>query len=412
MFFALKGENFDGNDYAIDALKAGAKYAVVDRVSLEGETWRGSKCILVENVLNALQQLARYHRMQFDIPVIGITGTNGKTTTKELISKVLSQKYNVVCTEGNFNNAVGVPLTLFKMEEKSQIAVVEMGASAPGEISQLVQIVNPTCGLVTNVGKAHLLGFGSFEGVIKTKGELYDFLRQSGGTVFYNVDNEYLSDMVNNRKGMALRKYGVKYQGVEVLQTSPDNPFLGLKMSAEDGPVKIVTNLVGAYNADNVLAALCVADYFEVPFKKAATAIEQYTPSNSRSQLVKTERNSLIVDAYNANPTSMGAALDNFSAMKFENKTLILGDMLELGTDSQKEHKEILKKALGITDSVYLVGKEFSIATKMTKGCGKIKVFDNADQLVEYISANPIEGRTILIKGSNGTRLHKIPEFL
>lgn len=305
MFFALKGEKFDGNDFAEDALKAGARYAVVDRFLLEGTAYRGRKCIVVENSLAMLQQMAAYHRKQFDIPVVGITGTNGKTTTKELVAAVLSKKYNLVATQANYNNHIGVPLTLFRIDERTDMAVVEMGASAPGEIAELTKIVQPTCGLITTVGKAHLQGFGSFEGVKKTKGELYDILRQRGGVVFYNADNPHLCEMVSHRPGLCVRKYGVREQDVKVLPATPDSPFLKLELTHDDKPVTITTHLVGDYNADNVMAALAVGTYFEVPFKKMVAAIEAYTPSNSRSQLVKTAHNTLVIDAYNANPSSM-----------------------------------------------------------------------------------------------------------
>ena len=412
MFFALKGENFDGNDFALDALKAGAKFAVVDRVSLEGESFKGRKCIVVENVLSTLQALAAYHRRQFDIPVIGITGTNGKTTTKELIAAVLSRKYRVVATAGNFNNAIGVPLTLFRISERTEIAVVEMGASAPGEIRDLTAIAQPDFGIVTNVGKAHLQGFGSFEGVKKTKGELYDYLRQKGGTVFYNADNEHLSEMVSFRKGLVLRPYGVTLQGAKVLQPSLGNPFLSINMDLDGHPTTISTKLVGSYNADNVMAALCIGKYFDVPESYIVGAIESYIPSNNRSQFVKTADNILIVDAYNANPTSMAAALDNFASIDFNSKVLILGDMLELGSDSLAEHKAALAKALAITGSIYLVGKEFSAAAGELGVQDSVRCFDSSDLLAGHLRDNPLRACTILVKGSNGTHLQGLAKIL
>lgn len=409
IFFALKGASFDGNDFAVQALKDGAKYAVVDRVSLESETFKGRKCILVENVLNALQKLAAYHRKQFDIPVIGITGTNGKTTTKELVSTVLSAKYKVVATQGNFNNHIGVPLTLFRIDKETEIAVVEMGASAPGEIASLVEIAQPTCGLITNVGKAHLQGFGSFEGVKKTKGELYDFLRQKGGIVFYNSDNEHLREMVGYRKGLVLREYGMSLQGAKVAPFSFENPFLTLEI----GGTAVKTNLVGAYNADNVLAALCVGKQFDVSLSDAVRAIESYKPSNNRSQFISTSRNKVIMDAYNANPTSMAASLDNFAGLEYENKVLILGDMLELGEDSEKEHTAVLKKALSISGKVLLVGNEFTVAArKMGYSQQDVKCFPTSTELKEYLAGEPLEGCTILVKGSNGTKLQGLQEML
>ena len=413
MFFALKGDKFDGNDFAMKALQDGARFAVVDRVSLEGQSYRGRKCILVENVLSVMQRLASYHRSQFDIPVVGITGTNGKTTTKELIAAVLSKKYNTVATQGNYNNHIGVPLTLFRINEKTEMAVVEMGASSPGEIEALTAVAMPTCGLVTNVGKAHLLGFGSFEGVKKTKGEMYDYLRQKGGVAFYNADNPHLAEMVQYRSGMGVRKYGVKYQNVEIDVPTLDNPFLRMTVPNKEGAMIISTKLIGGYNADNVLAALCVGNYFDVPMTEAARAIEAYTPSNNRSQFLRTHNNMLIIDAYNANPTSMEAALENFASVEFTAKTLILGDMLELGEDSLAEHRAVLNKAVKVCNSIYLVGKEFTAAAKsVPAGSDEVRCFPDSEALREYLKNNPLAGRTILIKGSNGTRLQGMNEVL
>ena len=408
MFFALKGEKFDGNDFAEAALKAGAKYAVVDRFLLEGTSYKGRKCIVVENTLTMLQKLAAYHRSQFDIPVVGITGTNGKTTTKELVAAVLSRKYNLVATQANFNNHIGVPLTLFRINEKTEMAVVEMGASAPGEIAGLVQVSQPTCGLITCVGKAHLQGFGSFEGVKKAKGELYDYLRQKGGRVFYNADNEHLCDMVAHRPGLCLRKYGVKYQNVTVFPATAEEPFLKLELTYRDKLTTIHTHLVGDYNADNVMAALCVGEYFDVPYADTVKAIESYVPSNSRSQLVKTKHNTLIIDAYNANPSSMRAALDNFANTGFPGKTLMLGDMLELGEDSAAEHLDILNRALEVAGTVYLVGGEFGRAAKKAGGKDRVKCFPDIQALKDYMTEHPVEGATILIKGSNGNHMQEV----
>lgn len=413
MFFALKGDKFDGNDFAVKALHNGAKYAVVDRVSLEGESVKGHKCILVENVLVTLQKLAAFHRSQFDIPVVGITGTNGKTTTKELVAAVLSRKFNIVATQGNFNNHIGVPLTLFRITERTEMAVVEMGASHPGEIESLASIVQPTCGLITNVGKAHLLGFGSFDGIKKTKGELYDYLRQKGGLAFYNADNPHLCEMVRHRQGLRTMKYGVKYQDVKTISPTLDSPFLKMTVPGVSGEMTISTKLIGDYNTDNVLAALCVGTHFEVPATEGVLAIESYFPTNSRSQFVRTSYNMLIIDAYNANPTSMGAALENFGSIEFKDKMLILGDMLELGEDSLSEHKAVLAKAVKTAGTVLLVGKEFGkIHHSIPHGSTELKHFDNADLLKDYLRENPVSNRTILIKGSNGIRLQSIIDVL
>ena len=413
MFFALKGEKFDGNDFAEDALKAGARYAVVDRFLLEGTAYRGRKCIVVENSLDMLQQMAAYHRRQFDIPVVGITGTNGKTTTKELVAAVLSRKYDIVATQANYNNHLGVPLTLFRINEKTDLAVVEMGASAPGEIADLTKIVQPTCGLITTVGKAHLQGFGSFEGVKKTKGELYDILRQKGGVVFYNADNEHLCEMVAHRPGLCTRRYGIREQAVKILPATPEAPFLQLEMEHDGKPVTLKTRLVGSYNADNVMAALAIGSHFEVPFKKMADAIESYVPSNSRSQLVKTERNTLVVDAYNANPSSMRAALDNFACTEFPGKVLMLGDMLELGPDSAAEHLSVLQQAVAVSGEIYLVGSEFGgAAAKLGASGTRIRSFESIEDLKDYVTEHPLEQRTILIKGSNGKHMQRVVDAL
>lgn len=407
MFFALKGEKFDGNDFAMKALEAGAKFAIVDRPTLDGANIKGRRyCIVVENVLNTLQKLAAYHREQYEIPVVGITGTNGKTTTKELINAVLSEKYRTVATKGNFNNHIGVPLTLLGIKDKTDIAIVEMGASAPGEIDALVKIAKPTCGIVTNVGKAHLQGFGTFDVIKKTKGELYDFLRQKGGTVFYNADNRVLQEMVSSRNGLVTSKFGVNLQGAEILPVSAENPFLRIKLA--DGRT-INTKLVGSYNADNVMAALCIAAHFGVNDKEAINAIENYQPSNDRSQMVKTDSNCLIVDTYNANPTSMNAALDNFMSTSFEGKMLILGDMLELGDASLSEHVEVLEKAQICASEIIVVGNEFSNAAR---GGLNVQCFPDVEALKAYIVANPIKNRTILIKGSHGMHLERLTEVL
>lgn len=419
MFFALRGETFDGNDFAVKALEDGAKYAIVDRPALDGVSVKGHRrCILVDNVLETMQRLSAYHRSRFDIPVVGVTGTNGKTTTKELINAVLSSKFRTIATKGNFNNHIGVPLTLFEIDEKTQMAIVEMGASAPGEIAALVELSQPTCGVVTNVGKAHLQGFGSFEGVKKTKGELYDYLRQKGGTVFYNADNQHLCEMISNRSGLCTEKYGVNYQGVTVLPVTVEEPFLRLVLQDSR---EVNTHLVGAYNADNVLAAVCIGRHFGVSDKSIFEAIERYVPSNNRSQMVQTSRNRLIVDAYNANPTSMRAAIENFRMMKFSAKTLILGDMLELGADSLEEHKAILSLALESAELIFLVGAEFAAAAAASEsdsasGAAAARAdvccFATSGELHTYLERDPIESKTVLVKGSHGTHLEKLLDVL
>lgn len=422
MFFALKGENFDGNEYALNALDAGASYAVVNETSVIAQTSDDPRLIKVADTLQTLQELARWHRcMTFvegkPLTVIALTGTNGKTTTKELIKAVLSEKYNVTATEGNLNNSIGVPLTLLKINKDTQLAVVEMGASHPGDIKELVDIALPNYGLITNVGKAHLLGFGSFEGVKKTKGELYDYLRRTADKVFLNVDNPHLCSMAHERNLHSdperpyslILPYGLEYQQAKVLHSDVEHPFLRIEIENRI----ISTNLVGNYNADNVMAALCVGCHFGVSFDQAVKAVEAYIPSNNRSQMMKTERNTLIVDAYNANPTSMAAALDNFSTVQADYRIAMLGDMLELGDDSLREHQEIIGKALACgAQNVCLVGEEFRKALDKSGETGNLMHFMTSEDLADWIGTEDISGAVVLIKGSRGVKMEKIIENL
>lgn len=418
MFFALKGENFDGNEYALKALEAGAAYAVVN-TSAEVASVDDQRLIKVEDTLKALQELARWHRsMTFvggrPLPVVALTGTNGKTTTKELVRQVLSAKYNVTATEGNLNNSIGVPLTLLKISPATDIAVVEMGASHPGDIKELVDIALPNFGLITNVGKAHLLGFGSFEGVKATKGELYDYLRRTSDKVFLNVDNPHLCQMASERNLQSdperpyslLLPYGLSLMGAEVLPSDAEHPFLRIKL--QDRIVN--TNLVGSYNADNVMAAIAVGQHFGVSLEDAITAVEAYVPSNNRSQMTRTEKNTLIVDAYNANPTSMDAALNNFASVVAECKVAMLGDMLELGDESVAEHVQVVRKAISASlDSVMFVGGEFAKAVASEGVASEsIRCFDTSQNLADWLAENPITGAAVLIKGSRGTRMEKV----
>lgn len=420
LFFALKGENFDGNEYALKALEAGAAYAVVNSDSAAASS-SDPRLIKVEDTLKALQDLARWHRsMTFvggrPLPVIALTGTNGKTTTKELIREVLSVKYKVTATEGNLNNSIGVPLTLLKIDTDTQVAVIEMGASHPGDIKELVDIALPNYGLITNVGKAHLLGFGSLEGVKKTKGELYDYLRRTADKVFLNVDNPHLCQMAHERhlhndperSYSLIIPYGLEYQSARVLASDSENPFLRIML---DDRI-ICTSLIGSYNADNVMAALCIGKEFGIDTEDACKAIEAYIPSNNRSQMTRTADNTLIVDAYNANPTSMEAALANFAAIKAGKKALMLGDMLELGEDSTGEHIGVLKKAVAAgADLICLVGDEFGKAIEEV-GDGGICHFRTSAELSGWLDAHKIAGYTVLIKGSRGTKMEKVIEKL
>ena len=422
IFLAIKGDNFDGNSFAVQALEKGAAYAVVDADSdiakeVKKEPRNAEKIskriIVFPDTVTALRQLATYNRENTlhngrRIKMLALTGTNGKTTTKELIKAVLQTKYRITATEGNLNNNLGVPFTLLGIKPDTELAIVEMGASHPGDINELVDIAHPDFGLITNVGRAHLLGFGSFEGVKRTKGELYDYIMKAGGKCFVNADNPDLAGMVRERPALATLPYGATLQKASVLPCTPDEPFLRISI---DG-VTVHTNLVGAYNMDNVLAALAVGDEFGVDRQDAIRAIEAYVPSNNRSQLVRTGRNTLIVDAYNANPSSMSAALDNFAAMQTGPKVIMLGDMLELGEDSLKEHRAILNKALGLCPELtILVGGEFASAVKSGNAQGNKKVlcFPDSMSAAEHLSEiEPLEGCTILVKGSRGTRMENL----
>lgn len=389
LFVALKGENFDGNTFVKKALEAGAAAA------LASIPFADERVLTVPDTLEALQQLAAYHRRQFHIPVIGLTGTNGKTTTKELIKAVLSAKYNVTATEGNLNNDIGVPLSVLKINADTQIAIIEMGASHPEDLKPLLAVAQPTHGLITNVGKAHLLGFGSFEGVKHAKGLLYDYLKAHDGTAFANADDPILQEMLWDRE-MTRIPYGM--EGVSLLPTSASQPFVQLRFA--DGYV-LKTHLVGAYNANNILAALKIGWLFGVPEEDARAAVEAYIPSNNRSQLEKTAKNTLIVDAYNANPSSMAVALDNLALCEGR-KAALLGDMRELGADSAAEHLRIAD-TLDRFDIVYLVGEEFTKAA-----AGRYKCFASSQELAEYLKTNPIEGCTVLVKGSRGIRMENV----
>lgn len=394
LFFALKGDNFDGNDFVGKALESGAKFAVTNRPELAS-----AKAAYFKDPLATLQELAKYNRMKHRIPVLAITGTNGKTTTKELINAVLSKKYRTIATEGNLNNHIGVPLTLLRIKDDTQIAVVETGTSHPGEITFSASLAMPTLGLITNIGKAHLEGFGSIEGVKRAKGELYDHILQDGGKAFINADNPVLYEMAAARKGLHLIKYGASAQNCRILPVTEEHPYLRMEIPYTG---RLDTHLVGQYNADNVLAAVCVGKYFGVSGAQAKEAIEAYVPSNNRSMMVRQGDNLLIVDAYNANPTSMQASLTNFAAAEFPHKCVILGDMLELGDASQAEHRaalDIVRKS-GFEKALF-VGGEFAKA-------GAKPVFANVDGLEKALEAEPLEGKTILIKGSHGIHLEKL----
>ncbi len=407
IFFALKGESFDGNKFAASAIEKGCAYAVIDNAEYQ----KDDRFILVDDVLQTFKDLAREHRRQFNIPVIGITGTNGKTTTKELIASVLSEKYNTLFTQGNFNNDVGVPKTLFRLNEQHEIAVVEMGASHPGDIKTLVETVEPTCGLITNVGKAHLQGFGSFEGVKRTKGELYDYLKAHDALVFINGNNEHLLQMAQSRDICRAIEYGTQEDCQVNGSIISCAPFLKFQWNSNvDGinvQQEIQTHLIGSYNIDNMLAAIAIGLHFGVSPEQIHHALSNYIPTNNRSQMEETGKNHLVVDAYNANPSSMKAALDNFHLMEVSPKMAILGDMRELGEASAEEHQKAvdLMQEYGF-ENIWLVGDEFG-----NTQCNYRK-FKDVEEVKAAIIAEDIKGYNILIKGSNSTKLWQLPPLL
>ena len=438
IFLALKGASFDGNKFALQALEKGCAYAIVDEAPLNGPEGgrnypiytndnlpsfggEGGGFILVDDCLQTYKDLAREHRRRFDIPVIGITGTNGKTTTKELIRAVLAEDYRVMATEGNFNNDVGVPKTLFRLDDQADIAVVEMGASHPGDIKTLVETAEPTSGIITNVGRAHLQGFGSFEGVCKTKGELYDFLCRHECPVFVNRDNEHLMRMIEERATSQGAEADLYFYGQS---DNPDilirgevvscAPFLTFRWREQDHDagytsewMEVETHLIGAYNLDNLLAAITIGYVNNVPFDHINHALASYVPTNNRSQLTKTEHNSLIVDAYNANPSSMQAAIDNFKLVEAKQKMAILGMMGELGDVSEEEHRKVIQMLREAAfDQVWLVGAEFQ------KLPSPFRTFADVEEVKQEIAAHKPEGMTILIKGSNFTHLFELPPLL
>ena len=400
IFFALKGDKFDGNQYAGKALASGCVYAVIDNP----DYYIGERTILVDNVLKTLQQLAHHHRKVLGLPIIGITGTNGKTTTKELLAAVLSTKFNLLYTEGNFNNHIGVPLTLLRLTHDHEMAVIEMGASHPGDIKELVDIVHPNYGIITNVGRAHLEGFGSFEGVIRTKGELYDYIRSSKGKIFIKKENEYLQSIA---KGIEQITYGNGDDAFASGQVVSCDPFLVFNWKQQGKLHTVETHIIGSYNLDNVLAAVAVGRFFKIPAERISRAIAAYEPTNNRSQFKKTDNNELIIDAYNANPSSMKVALDNFITMPVQPKAIILGDMRELGPTSDELHAEVVAQIKkGQFDKVFLCGEHFSKVGK------EFSPFATTEAMVEELRKQPLKGYHILIKGSHSMGLEKLADIL
>jgi UDP-N-acetylmuramoyl-tripeptide--D-alanyl-D-alanine ligase len=395
LFIALKGANFNGNLFAQEALLRGAKYAIVD----ENQYADNKRIFHVPDSLVFLQKLANHHRKQFSIPVIGITGSNGKTTTKELINSVLSRKYNTLCTIGNLNNHIGVPLTLLSLNNSHQIAVIEMGANKPGDIQELVDIAEPTVGIITNIGKAHLEGFKTLDGVIKTKTELFSFVKNQNGTIIYNFDDEIISQHLKSYPfQMSYGKNNVAHIRGQLIEL---NPFVVLKWERASYLSSLIpTHLIGSYNFYNFLAAIAVGVFFDVPYQQINEAILSYKPTNNRSQVLNSKLNTLIVDCYNANPSSMTSALESFVSNNHANKWVILGDMLELGEESIPEHKKIIRFCNDNNLNYYTVGKIFKELNA--------KGFSDITDLEEFLISNPLSNQLILLKGSRGISLEKI----
>ncbi|MDD2326946.1 MAG: UDP-N-acetylmuramoyl-tripeptide--D-alanyl-D-alanine ligase [bacterium] len=407
IFFALKGERFNGNLFAEKALEAGCAYAVVDEWT--GGVVADERIILVEDVLQSLQLLATHHRRQLRIPVIGITGTNGKTTTKELIAVGLSRKYKVAYTQGNLNNHIGVPLTLLSMNRTHEVAVVEMGANHPGDIAELCRIAEPDYGLITNVGKAHLEGFGSFEILVRTKGELYDFIRAHEGKVFVNRESAILYEL---SEGMDRILYGRDDSSLFASGTLTDaTPFMEFDWRFFDRSYRVRTHLVGEYNFDNAIAAVAVCKFFGIDAGNISSALEAYEPSNHRSQFRRTERNDLIIDTYNANPTSMKASVGFFASIPTQlPRMVILGEMKELGEVSQEEHGKLVAYLRELSfDRVFLVGEAFHPWLSSADG---FHFFSDVDRLTDLLRKEPVSDHYILLKGSHSVHLEKTIDYL
>ena len=405
MFIALKGDKFNGNAYAAAALQSGCRCAVVDEAEFCDSS--DNRYFLVDDGLETLQRLANYHRQQMGTKLIGITGTNGKTTTKELTAAVLGRKYNILYTQGNLNNSIGVPLTLLRLKAEHQLGIIEMGASHPGDIKELVDIAEPDCGLITNVGRAHLQGFGSFDGVVRTKTELYDHLHGKEDTLaFLNADDEILSA---HAYGLRTVTYGTSADCYVQGSLEENGVFMSFSWKHGEGDTwhHVQTKLIGSYNFANALAAATIGTYFGVDADDVCKAIEDYTPTNSRSELVHTDSNTLIVDAYNANPSSMQASIDNFRRLPMDGKMLILGDMRELGADSEAEHQKVVDSLVsaGFKD-VVLVGECFA------RTHNNFVCVPDVGTLIDMLRKEKPAGKTILIKGSNGTRLYTLPQYL
>ncbi len=403
VFFALTGDNFNGNKYAKQALNEGCTYAVIDDIKFKLD----DRYIVVDSVLNTLQELARYHRKQLNIPILAITGSNGKTTTKELVSVILGRKYNVVYTKGNFNNHIGVPLTLLRLNKETEIGVIEMGANHPGEISDLCQLAEPSHGIITNIGHAHIEGFGSFENVIKAKSELYNWLRKNNGVIFQNSEDEILNGIVY--PGDKIIPYSISADKESMFSIAKADPYLEVKWKHNDAEILLKTQLFGTYNIENLAAAISIGLYFQVDVDEIKAGIELFSPGDNRSQVFKTYENTLILDAYNANPTSMRVAITDFQRISAPRKVIILGDMFELGQDTLDQHKAIINILENINHfKAYLVGEMFSRASEGTH----LTSLQNIDEAIQYFMSHPVHSSTILLKGSRMMSLEKLIPFL
>ncbi|QQT27676.1 UDP-N-acetylmuramoyl-tripeptide--D-alanyl-D-alanine ligase [Sphingobacterium spiritivorum] len=406
LFFALKGANFNGNSFADQALQTGASYVIID----EAPHAKDGRYILVDDVLESLQQLANHHRKTLSIPVIGVTGTNGKTTTKELLHATLSQKFKTYATKGNLNNHIGVPLTLLSIDSSIQIAVIEMGANHLKEIAFLCTIAEPTHGLISNVGKAHLEGFGSFEGVKKTKGELYDYLQNHNGTLFLQADNPHLNEMAATRKISEVVTYGFAETNDVIGKLLKADPLLQIEWKEKDksDSYTVHTQLTGSYNTENFLAAIAVGLYFGVSAEQINTGIERYVPKNNRSQVTKTEHNTIIADYYNANASSMAAALDNIEVIDATRKVIILGDMFEMGDESDAEHEKVVQRAKSIgADRLIFVGKAFKKQAYL-----EAEFYETSEEAKQALIDRPVINSTILLKASRGMAFEHLMDVL
>ena len=405
IFFALKGDNFNANEFAAQAIQKGAAFAVVD----EEQYVKNERCLLVDDALTALQDLARHHRKQLNIPVIGLTGSNGKTTSKELINAVLAERYKTFATFGNLNNHIGVPLSILSIGSEVQIAVIEMGANHQKEIELLCSIAQPTHGIITNVGMAHLDGFGGFEGVKKGKAELYAYLKENHGYTFINRNNPYLIEMSSAAGLNKLIYYGTENGNTIKGALKSSDPFIEVEWTNHDVATTVKTNLTGSYNFENILAAICIGDFFDMEADQINAGLAGYQPKNNRSQLTKTERNTVICDFYNANPSSMAAALNNVSALSSEQKVAILGDMFELGPESAIQHQLIAKQAIESGfNVVILIGKHFYAF----KDAFAATFFETPAEAATYLQQNPVNNSLVLLKGSRGMKLENLLQYL